>query len=72
MASFVSHAQNREDVLLWRALNDVERGAISTLVPLSRSGFRDLCILPAWLVRDQYGARTNAVRSATDRASPGH
>lgn len=26
MASFVSHAQNREDVLLWRALNDVERG----------------------------------------------
>ena len=26
MASFVSHAQNREDVLLWRALNDVEQG----------------------------------------------
>lgn len=26
MATFVSHAQNREDVLLWRALNDVERG----------------------------------------------
>ena len=26
MATFVSHAQNREDVLLWRALNDVEQG----------------------------------------------
>ena len=26
MANFVSYAQNREDVLLWRALNDVERG----------------------------------------------
>ena len=63
--TFISYAQNYEDVILWRALRHVERGFLRRCrSSRSRGEFGHACLLRTRLVRYQYRAVGRVFREA--------